>query len=197
MIYALCHRLGRQEADILDTTAIVNLLGISFFSHTDGYFHTSSIHHLLLNPISLIGRFCFPVGLCQYCVAVNTLRVFFIFFFKTCFFLTQLTIDQLLQQSSHPSVDAIRPAEVQGHQNHPCVNQTCAVFSRGGKSCQGQGAPGLALRWGCRRHGLGPGGEESCGMGRKSIGKPVPQIETGVKGGLRALLEAKQQSKST
>lgn len=77
MIYALCHRLGRQEADILDTTAIVNLLGISFFSHTDGYFHTSSIHHFLLNPISLIGRFSFPVGLCQYRVAVNTLRVFF------------------------------------------------------------------------------------------------------------------------
>lgn len=77
MIYALCHRLGRQEADILDRTAIVNLLGISFFSHTDGYFHTSSIHHFLLNPISLIGRFSFPVGLRQYRVAVNTLRVFF------------------------------------------------------------------------------------------------------------------------
>lgn len=93
MIYSLCHRLGRQEADILDTAAIVNLFGISFFSHTDGYFHTSSIHHFLLNPISLIGRFSFPTGLCQYCVAVNNLRHFFQNFPVICFFLTQITID--------------------------------------------------------------------------------------------------------
>lgn len=92
MIYVLQHRLGRQEADILDTIAIVNLLGISFFSHTDGYFHTFSIHHLLLNPISLTGRFSFPVGLCQYCVAVNTLTIFFSnLSLVICFFLTQLT----------------------------------------------------------------------------------------------------------
>lgn len=93
MIYSLCYRLGRQEADILDTAAIVNLFGISFFSHTGGYFHTSSIHHFLLNPISLIGRFNFPVGLCQYCVAVNTLRHFFKTFLSYLFFLTQKTID--------------------------------------------------------------------------------------------------------
>lgn len=86
MIYSLCHRLGRQEADILDTAAIVNLFGISFFSHTDGYFHTSSIHHFLLNPISLIGRFSFPVGLCQYCIAVYTLRHFFKTFLSYLFF---------------------------------------------------------------------------------------------------------------
>jgi len=94
MIQALCHRLGRQEADTLDTSSIVNLLGISFFSHTDGYIRTSSIHHLLRNAISLIGRFSFPVDLCQYCVAVNTLRVFFSKLSSViCFFLSQLTID--------------------------------------------------------------------------------------------------------
>lgn len=100
MIYALCNRLDRQEADIPDTTAIVNLLGISFFSHIDGYFHTSSIRHLLLNQISLIGRFIFPVGLCQYCLTENTLRILFSkLSFIICFFLTQLTIDYLVSYS--------------------------------------------------------------------------------------------------
>lgn len=53
--------MDRHKIDVLDLTPVVNIVDILFLSHTDGYFHTVPIHHLQLNPINLIGRFCFPL----------------------------------------------------------------------------------------------------------------------------------------